>query len=111
MVGNVVSWILKQKIVNCDIKELLCDVFSDIKDYSKSKLITCLAGKFAKVTVFLGRVYALAFTATASPPEGHPKAVLIKTIDGVVRVWLVSFPKSKWDAIPDELKLKLKIKL
>ena len=112
MVAKLGAWLFGvMKGINVrDFAEELVDILLTMHfDEIKAKVV----GKFLKLGVMLGRVYALVVVDGTDKPEGHPKAVHVTSfallVDGALHpftVWLVSFPKSRWEQLTDDQKLK-----
>lgn len=58
-----------------------------------------------------GRRYAITLTLDDEPPPGHPKAIHLGTISNKdwgfeFHLWGVSFPKERWEKLPESAKVK-----
>lgn len=67
--------------------------------------------KFIHLATLFGRTFALCINSGALKPEGHKRAVYVGVVDITVSgrtfvftAWLVSFPKRKWNELPEEKK-------
>lgn len=98
-------------LVKFVFKQALEEAIDYIEYQLLAKTNEAIVGKFRKIGTAFGRVYTVTVTSNfggkALPPEGHPRAVHLRTIDaGMVdyHIWLVSFPRKKWEELSSELK-------
>jgi len=116
VVINMFKW-LGQKISDPFVKTVLKNIAEVFIAFLVTKTVsevTKYVGKFLPIggTIF-GRQYALTLTLSDQPPQGHPKAVHVGVVSnkdwGIeFHLWVVSFPKDKWEKIPELQKIHLK---
>jgi len=97
------------KVMLKSIAELFVNFLITLGVAEASKYV----GKYLPVGgAIYGRRYALTLTVSERPPKDHPKAIHLGVVTqkgwGIeFHLWAVSFPKDKWEKIPDSQKIRL----
>lgn len=106
----MIVWFLKPTISS--IAQRICAyayslLYSELNEFAAS------LPKYVHLATVFGRVYALCIQNGVFKPEEHPKAYLVRIFPilcnekrFVFTLWLVSFPKKKWNEIPQSKKIE-----
>jgi len=109
------NW-LGQKLTEPFVRSMLQSVAEMVIAFLVTKTVSEVSkfvGKFIPVGgAIFGRRYALTLTISNEPPKGHPNAVHLGVVSnedwGIeFHLWAVSFPKKRWEKIPETQKVRL----
>jgi hypothetical protein len=113
----MLNW-LRNKLAEPAIKQMLKGFAEILIAFLVSKTISEVykyVGKFIPVggTIF-GRRYAFVLTLSDIPPADHPHALHMGVVSNKdwgyeFHLWAVSFPKDRWEKIPESQKVHLKL--
>jgi len=113
----MLNW-LRNKISEPVVKQMLKGFAEILIAFLVSKAVaevTKYVGKFIPVGgAIFGRRYAFVLTLSDTPPAGHPHALHMGVVSnkdwGIeFHLWAVSFPKERWEKIPESQKVHLKL--
>ncbi len=113
---NMLKGLMTKIIAEPIVKEILKEAAQWLISLLVQKSIVevqKLVGKFIPVGGYIfGRRYAITLTVSENPPAGHPKAIHLGVVGnkdwGVeFHLWGVSFPKERWEKLPESVKVHL----